>query len=303
MDIIQYAPLGAMSAVFVATVLRGIAIRRQTGDRPFAFLEAKGAERTAGLSFAASMALLLIASLDAAKGPESRLLLPAAILALLGSAIVILAQIQMGRAWRIGVREGDAPQFVSHGLFRFSRNPIFVGMMLMGLASALASSLWWAWVALGLFVGSCIAQVRIEEVHLERNFRKTYCEFKAMVPRWLGLAKRRISVSHQLFAREVAAFHIAERSGDLDMAWHHLERAHIISQSHLALHLSSHYAMLKFAVSQQDTKEILGQLVRLALAPIGAMTGRIPFGNTGRSNVSPFKPMPIPDDLTELLGP
>lgn len=56
MEIIQYAPLGAMSAVVVATVLREIAIRRQTGDRPFAFLEAKGAERIAGLSFAASMA-------------------------------------------------------------------------------------------------------------------------------------------------------------------------------------------------------------------------------------------------------
>ena len=101
----------------------------------------------------------------------------------------------------------------------------------------------------------------------------------------------------------MAAFHVAERKCDLELAWHHLEHALIISQLYLALQLCSHYAMFKFAISQHDAKEILGQLVRLALAPLGALTGRIPLGNTGRSEVSPFKPMSMPDDLTELLGP
>jgi len=302
-EIIQSAPLGSMAAVIVATLLRGIAIRRETGDRPFAFFEAKGVQRIAGLSFAASIALLFLASLNAAKGAVSNLPLLAAILALLGSAIVLLAQKQMGLAWRIGVREGDAPQFISHGLFRFSRNPIFVGMMLIGLASAIASGLWWAWGGLAVFVGSCIAQVSYEEVHLERSFGKPYREFKTMVPRWLGLSNRRISVPHELIALEMAAFHAATKGGDVEAAWLHLERAHIISQPYLARHLASHFAMFKFAMSQRDAKEIIGQLARLALAPLGALTGRIPLGNTGRSNVSAFKPMPIPDDLSELLRP
>jgi hypothetical protein len=47
---------------------------------------------------------------------------------------------------------------------------------------------------------------------------------------------------------------------------------------------------------------VTGQLARLALAPLGALTGRMPWGNNGRSNVSAFKPMPIPDDLQDLLA-
>ena len=105
------------------------------------------------------------------------------------AAIVIVAQVQMGRAWCVGVREGDAPLFVSHGLFRFSRNPIFVGMMLVGLATAMVSATWWSWVALALFVVSCTVQVRIEEAHLEASFGEAYRAFRRQVPRWLGWAR------------------------------------------------------------------------------------------------------------------
>ena len=55
--------------------------------------------------------------------------------------------------------------------------------------------------------------------------------------------------------------------------------------------------MLNFAFDQRDAKEVVGQIVRLVLAPLGALTGRIPVGNIGRSNVSAFTSMPIPEDL------
>jgi protein-S-isoprenylcysteine O-methyltransferase Ste14 len=77
---------------------------------------------------------------------------------------------------------------VSHGLFRFSRNPIFVGMILVGLSAAIVSGTWWSWFALVLFVLSCIVQVRIEEAHLEASFGDAYRAFRRQVPRWLGLA-------------------------------------------------------------------------------------------------------------------
>jgi hypothetical protein len=59
--------------------------------------------------------------------------------------------------------------------------------------------------------------------------------------------------------------------------------------------------MLRFAVQQRDWREVSGQIIRLALAPLGALTNRIPLGNTGRSNVSAFQPMPIPDDLRRSI--
>lgn len=178
-------PLMAMLVIVAATLVRGAAIRRATGDRPWAFASAKGVQRIAGSSFALSVAALIVA---AALAPSDLTIwtIAAATVSLIGAAIVIVAQVQMGRAWRVGVREGDAPLFVSHGLFRYSRNPIFVGMMLVGLSAAIVSGKLWSWAALALFVLSCIVQVRIEERHLEASFSDAYRVFRRQVPRWLG---------------------------------------------------------------------------------------------------------------------
>lgn len=186
---LHFVPLLAMLAIIAATLVRGIAIRRATGDRPWAFASAKGVQRIAGSSFALSVAALLVAAALAPVKGATNWTVSAALVALIGAAIVIVAQVQMGRAWRVGVREGDAPLFVSHGLFRYSRNPIFVGMMLVGLSAAIVSGTWWSWSALVLFALSCIVQVRIEEAHLEVSFGDAYSAFRRQVPRWVGLAR------------------------------------------------------------------------------------------------------------------
>ena len=178
-------PLLAMLSIITATLVRGIAIRRKTGDRPWAFASAKGVQRIAGSSFAFSVAALIAAALLAPVS-DTGWTITAAIIATVGAAIVVVAQVQMGRAWRVGVREGDAPLFISHGLFRYSRNPIFVGMMLVGLSAAMVSGTWWSWSALAVFIASCAVQVRIEEAHLEASFGQSYREFRSSVPRWVG---------------------------------------------------------------------------------------------------------------------
>ncbi|MBN8483829.1 MAG: isoprenylcysteine carboxylmethyltransferase family protein [Sphingomonadales bacterium] len=178
-------PLLAMLSIVAATLVRGIAIRRKTGDRPWAFASAKGVQRIAGSSFAFSVAALIAAALLAPVS-DTGWTITAAIIAIVGAAIVVVAQVQMGRAWRVGVREGDAPLFISHGLFRYSRNPIFVGMMLVGLSAAMVSGTWWSWSALAVFIASCAVQVQIEEAHLEASFGQSYREFRSSVPRWVG---------------------------------------------------------------------------------------------------------------------
>lgn len=113
--------------------------------------------------------------------------------------------------------------------------------------------------------------------------------------RWRGLAKS--LPARRVIEKEMAAYRSAASSGDDDRAWRHLERVHIVSQPYLGPHLASHGGMLRFAIEQHDWREVLGQIVRIILAPLGALTGRLPVGNTGRSNVSAFAPMPVPDDL------
>lgn len=182
-------PLLAMLSIIAATLVRGIAIRRKTGDRPWAFASAKGVQRIAGSSFAFSVAALIAAAALAAAS-DTGWTITAAIIATVGAVIVMVAQVQMGRAWRVGVREGDAPLFVSNGLFRYSRNPIFVGMMLVGLSAAMVSGTWWSWAALAVFIASCAVQVRIEEAHLEASFGSAYGTFRKAVPRWFGMGGR-----------------------------------------------------------------------------------------------------------------
>jgi hypothetical protein len=59
--------------------------------------------------------------------------------------------------------------------------------------------------------------------------------------------------------------------------------------------------MLATAVRRRAWHEVLGQLFRLAVAAPGSVTGRYPVGNTGGANVSAFAPMPVPDDLQQVL--
>ena len=95
----------------------------------------------------------------------------------------------------------------------------------------------------------------------------------------------------------------ARAAGDAAAEWRHLERAHILSQPNIRLHLATHVT-LAFALRKRNGREIGGQLVRLLLAAPGSATGKYPRGNTGGANVSAFRPMPVPADLAPLLdGP
>jgi hypothetical protein len=103
------------------------------------------------------------------------------------------------------------------------------------------------------------------------------------------------------WSEELGAAHDARQQHDFPNEWSHLERAHVLSQPMAGLHLKTHVAMLGCAVRQRNAHEAAGQLFRLLVAAPGSWTGRYPVGNTGGSDVSAFRPMPIPDDLAALL--
>ena len=96
---------------------------------------------------------------------------------------------------------------------------------------------------------------------------------------------------------ELREYRTARAIGEVAAAWRHLERAHILAQPRLWLHMGSQTTMFAFAFSRRDIREMSGQLLRVALVPIGALTGRLLVGNTGRARISAFAPMPVPEDL------
>jgi hypothetical protein len=94
----------------------------------------------------------------------------------------------------------------------------------------------------------------------------------------------------------------ARSAVSLEERWAALERAHILSQPWPTPHVRAHAAMVRLAIGQRDLREIAGQLLRLVVAGPASAIGRYPAGNTGRARVPATRPMPLPDDLAELLG-
>ncbi len=80
-----------------------------------------------------------------------------------------------------------------------------------------------------------------------------------------------------------------------------LEEAHILGQRYVIPHTICHLYMLKIGILNKDFKEVVGQLFRIPTGFIGSLVGILPIGNTGGSNVSPFKGMDIPEKLKRIM--
>lgn len=89
-------------------------------------------------------------------------------------------------------------------------------------------------------------------------------------------------------------------SGAYEQAFYHLERAHILGQRNYVTHVISHYWMLRVGLKAGDIQEVFGQVIRI-VGSAGSLIGKVPLGNSGRANVSPVKPMPIPEDLKQYF--
>jgi protein-S-isoprenylcysteine O-methyltransferase Ste14 len=79
-----------------------------------------------------------------------------------------------------------ATALVTAGPYRFTRNPVYIGFVLVyfGLSIVLTS----VWVLLLLAPVLVILQrgvVKPEEAYLERKFGDAYRAYEARVPRWL----------------------------------------------------------------------------------------------------------------------
>ncbi len=107
---------------------------------------------------------------------------------------------------------------------------------------------------------------------------------------------------HQRVAydNEMAQARSAESAGDLDSAFAHLERAHILGQRNTWAHARAHLHMLRIGWRRRDLRELAGQLLRIPAALTKSLIW-VPVGNTGGANVPATRPMPIPADLKPFL--
>jgi protein-S-isoprenylcysteine O-methyltransferase Ste14 len=96
-----------------------------------------------------------------------------------------IAQYQMGQSWRIGIDREHVSPLVRQGLYNFSRNPIYVGLMatLLGLFLIIPNALTLLVLVVGVILISI--QVRLEERYLLESHGTAYTEYQRRVRRWL----------------------------------------------------------------------------------------------------------------------
>ncbi len=100
---------------------------------------------------------------------------------------------------------------------------------------------------------------------------------------------------------ELASARVAEAKGDIQLAFSHLERAHILGQRSTRLHVLTHWRMMSWGLRQRQCGEVFGQLWRIVGATLSTAIGLVPAGNTGGANVSGFRKMPVPVELQAII--
>lgn len=109
-------------------------------------------------------------------------------LALMAAGVLLLSP-AIGTFWRAGtsmVPARPATALVTGGPYRFTRNPMYLGLATLYLGLAVLLNTLWPILLLPLLLVT-VTQVIIarEERYLERRFGEQYLRYKARVRRWL----------------------------------------------------------------------------------------------------------------------
>lgn len=103
------------------------------------------------------------------------------------------------------------------------------------------------------------------------------------------------------FDSELEKFKLEYSNKNFEMAWKHLEKAHIIGQKYPFAHTFVHWKMLQFGFKIKNKKEVLGQIPRLIFSGVKSFVGKIPEGNPGGANVPPLKSFPIEKEIKDIF--
>ena len=136
------------------------------------------------LPILASLALVWFVSTSFVHGAFRWIL--GALLVFAGIALTVGGFITQKRAGTDPFPFNPSTRIVVHGLYRFTRNPVYVGFALctLGIAMLVDS----AWMLLAVPIGLVLMDrvvIAREERYLERKFGEEYLNYKRRVRRWI----------------------------------------------------------------------------------------------------------------------
>jgi len=177
---------------------RSYLVWKRTGVNPYKLGNADNANDFVGVLFRFTLAAIVLVVMLFSISKETyqyltpihRLEHPALVLIGLGLLLAsliwtLLAQVQMGNSWRIGIDANNKTQLVTQGIFGISRNPIFLGMRvtLLGFFLILPNAVTLTTLVLGEALMQI--QVRLEEEYLRRTHGDEYRKYCQSTRRWL----------------------------------------------------------------------------------------------------------------------
>jgi protein-S-isoprenylcysteine O-methyltransferase Ste14 len=199
MGIAGYAAIGLIWAYVIAFLLLTAMTSQRNGRSVWLF--GKGSERQGLPAFLFRVAFILGASYpplsiwlggtseaNASESTDPVVLtvsLPGLAMMLVGATFALYAQHHMGASWRIGAASGQLGDIVNTGPFAISRNPVFVGQVLLFAGVLLVfPTIVQLVIAITLIVAVRL-QVRIEERVLACQLGDAYRAYQGQVRRWL----------------------------------------------------------------------------------------------------------------------
>lgn len=193
-----FLPIYLLSWFALAFALRSYLIWKRTGRNPYRLGNTDNAHDFIGVLFrltmivCASGVLIYSLSSDLYRFLAPIIWLQHPVLVMIGVALllvsfvwILVAQQQMGDSWRIGIDDETKTPLVREGVFRLSRNPIFLGMRinLLGLFLILPNAVTLTVLVLGDTLMQI--QVRLEEEYLARMHGQNYEQYRRLTRRWI----------------------------------------------------------------------------------------------------------------------
>ncbi len=182
----------------VAVIWRNYSVSKSSGVNALKLNQKNGPEAITGIYFKFLPLLSIFVFIVFAVLPEIYLMLgPVDLfindtvqyigigLMIIALSWLVVAQSQMGPSWRIGIDHEQRTEFVEKGLFKYSRNPIFVGIILISLGFFLLLPNSITLTILVLDIALIQIQVAMEEEHLTKHHGSQYKDYCERVRRWV----------------------------------------------------------------------------------------------------------------------
>ena len=112
-------------------------------------------------------------------------------LVVFGLAFSVAARVWLGGNWSGMVTLKQDHELIRSGPYRWVRHPIYTGLLLRILGSAIALGEWRGLVALALVAVAFLRKIAIEERFLAEQFGAAYARYRAEVPALVPMPWRR----------------------------------------------------------------------------------------------------------------